>query len=577
MMETDYQFIRNGKSVSIIKAATLEDPIEITNFSDSGGNDAKLAVSTGTGAGANDPENDLLESGNVYRNFSTSSLYSDEAVIKWERLDKNGDSTGNYGLLTIEDAGSVAVIENGSQTLSFDISKGTLVAGNTLTVNTDTTGVADPMDLRIYRQANSINDIYHFEVVSGGKIGYEPATGVENLTISWHSSVSSGTFELLGHTPPRTPDSPVEVEVDGMILNFYDGTLFKGDAFTITTDESGIPTSKTAAGNSTGELMSDWHWTLDSFKDQFNRQAGGMKASITALDQLKIQSSDKYYDIENIEYSGSNGFSTENTTITVLDWTALNFKALDFQFVRSSGNWGILNDSTGGVARIIPAGGDDDGFKVDLNGDGLGDIEIQFAKKVTGDGYVAFDLLKHDADDIRYAFGDDSSAGSAGMAAVFGMNTFFKGTGSLDMEINEKLADTKYIASGKINSETGQITQGDNQNALSMADIQHQTFTMKQWEFTRGTGAQSSIIDSTLDDYYNTMIGTLGVKARSIKTSREFADIMVNQLTEQRDALSAVSLDEEMIKLMKYQHAFAAASKLLTVSDEMLNTLVSVR
>ena len=56
-----------------------------------------------------------------------------------------------------------------------------------------------------------------------------------------------------------------------------------------------------------------------------------------------------------------------------------------------------------------------------------------------------------------------------------------------------------------------------------------------------------------------------------------FADIMVNSLTEQRDSISAVSLDEEMIKLMKYQHAFSAASKLLKVSDEMLNTLIAMR
>jgi flagellar hook-associated protein 1 FlgK len=41
--------------------------------------------------------------------------------------------------------------------------------------------------------------------------------------------------------------------------------------------------------------------------------------------------------------------------------------------------------------------------------------------------------------------------------------------------------------------------------------------------------------------------------------------------------VSAVSLDEEMIQLMKYQHAFSAASKLLTTTDEMLNTLIAMR
>ncbi len=573
---SNYSFIRNGKSVSIIKDASLDDPIEITSFSDSVGSDAKLAVSTGTGEGASDPDNDLLEAGNTNRNFSTSSLYSDDGIIFWERLDSNGNSTGAEGYVTVKDKGNVAITENGVQTLTFDLGSGSLVAGNTLTVNTDTSGVPDPLDFTVSKQAKSINDIYRFNVVSGGKVGHLPATGASPLTIEWTSSVSSGSFEIEGHSPPRTPASPVEIEVDGMILSFSDGTLFKDDVFTITTDESGLPKSSNTAGRGTGESMADWHWTLDSFVDEFNRNGTGMKAIATSDNKLKFDSSDRYYAMENIELSGSNGFSQENTTINVLDYGALDFKALDLQFSRTSGNWGILNDATGGVAQIIPAGGDDNGFKVDLSGDGLADIEIKFANKVSGDGYVRFDLTKHESTDIRYAFGD-TDAQDAGLMAAAGINTLFKGSNSLTMEINEKISDTKFIASGKLDSLTGNVTQGDNKNALSMIDLQNTSWTMKQWDYVRGSEAQSSLIDSTLDDYYNTMVGSIGVKARSIKTSREFADIMVNQMTEQRDAVSAVSLDEEMIKLMKFQHAFSAASKLLTVADEMLTTLLSVR
>lgn len=573
---SDYQFVLNGKSVSIIKNTSLEDPIEITNFTDGVGDDAKLAVSTGTGEGASDPENDLLESGNAYRDFSTSSLYSDEGIIQWERLDADGNRTGVTGLLTVEDIGTVAITENGVQTVSFDLSAGTLVAGNTLTINTDTSGVPDLLNFTVWRQAKSVNDTYQFKVVSGGKVGHLPSTGDDPLTIEWSSAVSSGTFEIEGKNPPQTPNAPVQVEVDGMVLNFFDGTLFAGDVFTITTDESGLPVSENSAGNATGELMSDWHWTLDSFADEFNRNGAGLKATTTVDNKLKLGPADQYFAVENIEYSGSNGFSSENTTISVLDYSSLNFRALDFQFVRTSGNWGILNDATGGVAQILPAGGDDDGFKVDLSGDGIGDIEIKFAKKVTGDGYVRFDLMKHNAEDIRYAFGD-TNASASGIMAAAGLNTFFKGYDAQTMEINGKISDTKYIGAGLIDGETGNITQGDNKNALEMTDIQHLTLTMKQWEYLRGSEAQSSLIESTLDDYYSTMVGTLGVKSRSIKSSREFADIMVSQMTEQRDAVSAVSLDEEMIKLMKFQHAFSAASKLLTVADEMLTTLISVR
>ncbi len=139
------------------------------------------------------------------------------------------------------------------------------------------------------------------------------------------------------------------------------------------------------------------------------------------------------------------------------------------------------------------------------------------------------------------------------------------------------LTDTRLIAAATVNSEDGSVSQGDNTNALAMADVQYQSRQMKLWTYTRGDDAQSSITNASLDDFYTQMVSSLGIKSRSIKNSKEFADIMVNNITDQRNSVSAVSLDEEMIKLMKFQHAFSAASKLLTVSDEMLNTLISMR
>jgi len=79
--------------------------------------------------------------------------------------------------------------------------------------------------------------------------------------------------------PPYTPDTPVEVLVDGMNFKFSDGTLFTDDVFTVTTGDTGIPLSKNTEGYPTAETLSDWHWTLDSFAGQFNRvgpvQPGG--------------------------------------------------------------------------------------------------------------------------------------------------------------------------------------------------------------------------------------------------------------------------------------------------------------
>jgi flagellar hook-associated protein 1 FlgK len=69
----------------------------------------------------------------------------------------------------------------------------------------------------------------------------------------------------------------------------------------------------------------------------------------------------------------------------------------------------------------------------------------------------------------------------------------------------------------------------------------------------------------------------MGTISSSILRGREFNEVLVNELSEIRDSISAVSLDEEMTNLMKFQHAYEAAAKLITVADEMLDELLSTK
>lgn len=161
---------------------------------------------------------------------------------------------------------------------------------------------------------------------------------------------------------------------------------------------------------------------------------------------------------------------------------------------------------------------------------------------------------------VGFGFSDDTSS----VLAALGINTFFDGYDSGSIALNSVITDnTDNIAAGTIDS-TGDYSLGDNENALALADLQIQNVDI---------GGQSA----TFDDYYNALVGEIGITARGYNNGYDFSRNMVNQLSQLRDSVSGVSLDEEMTKLIQYQQAYSAAARLIQASDEMMQTLLSAK
>ncbi len=563
-----YTVIKNGSSVTIVKIDEDDkDAIEISNFTDSGNDDAVLSVSTGTGVGSESPENNTLVSGSVTKNSTTAVTFGDPATIYWEIFDSEGNAIGKSGYVEVDEAGMVEIVENGKTTLSFEISEGSLVAGNTLRINTDDDGQADILQGSVTGKAASVDDTYEFTVISGGTL----PDNEDVIVIEWKSETGSGTIKLEGNEKANTQ---ISVKVDGMTLTFDSGTLVKGDVFYVTTDDNGKAVAD-ADGN-TIQTLSDWHWTLDSFADEFNRSAGGVTASVTKDNTIEFNTNDDYCAIENLTCSGSNNIDEENFDITVLNYSALEIEAQGLEFERKNGTWRVANDPTGGTFAIIPDGGDDDGFQIDLNGDGIGDIEITFDQSVSGDGYIRMDLESRDADDLSYAFAGDEN-GDSGLAAALGVNTFFTGTGTSTIGVNDVVSDGDLLASGIMDKVTGTLASSDNTNANAMADTRYDSLDMKDYTYTRGKGVTVSVTSTTLDDYQASMVSSIGSTASGINSALDYSEALVYQLTAQRDSISAVSLDEEMINLTAYQQAYLAAAQLLQTVQEMFDALLATR
>ena len=187
-------------------------------------------------------------------------------------------------------------------------------------------------------------------------------------------------------------------------------------------------------------------------------------------------------------------------------------------------------------------------------------------KKAGVDGFLAARVqenrLRFTNDDAGHQFAFTSD--STNFLQVAGINTFLTGHSAGSFGVNSLMSSNlDYIAAGKI-TDTGKIFRGDNSNALDMNTIQHD-------EYVRFTGGATN----TLDDFYNALVAEIGTRGRTLGRNIEYSDIVMNQMNEMRDAQSGVSLDEEMANLIKFQHAYSAAAKLISASDEMYKTLLS--
>jgi len=145
-------------------------------------------------------------------------------------------------------------------------------------------------------------------------------------------------------------------------------------------------------------------------------------------------------------------------------------------------------------------------------------------------------------------------------AAGFGLdgstgNDFFSGTGAEDIGVDVVLDDLNAIAA----SQGGEA--GDGSNALAIAQLKD-ALTM-----SGGT--------ATFGDFYKSVVATLGVDCQEATRTAGNQKLLVEQFTNRKEAVSGVSIDEEVMNMLKLQRGYEAASRLLTIMDELIDRLIN--
>ncbi|MBS0552871.1 MAG: flagellar hook-associated protein FlgK, partial [Proteobacteria bacterium] len=141
-----------------------------------------------------------------------------------------------------------------------------------------------------------------------------------------------------------------------------------------------------------------------------------------------------------------------------------------------------------------------------------------------------------------------------------GVSLSFKISGIPDVNASTNVADSFTLADN-----AGGVA--DNRNAALLGALQ----TTKLM-FKNASGEPTA----TLNNAYAQLVGKVGNKAREVQTGEKAQEALLAQAKATRDSVSGVNLDEEAANLVRFQQAYQASARVMSVAQTLFDTMLSI-
>jgi flagellar hook-associated protein 1 FlgK len=118
-------------------------------------------------------------------------------------------------------------------------------------------------------------------------------------------------------------------------------------------------------------------------------------------------------------------------------------------------------------------------------------------------------------------------------------------------------------------SGAGATGPGDNSTALALGNLQTTNVA-----FTDASG--STLATTSFGSFYNSTVGMVATSVQQAQDDSTVQATLASNADAQRQSVSGVSTDEELVSLIQHQHAYQAAARLVTIVNDMADTLVNL-
>lgn len=134
---------------------------------------------------------------------------------------------------------------------------------------------------------------------------------------------------------------------------------------------------------------------------------------------------------------------------------------------------------------------------------------------------------------------------------------FFTGSSAADIAVRADIAEDPRLLGTSASPEA----TGDGSKAVEVAQLKD--------KLSMHSGV------STFGDFYSEFVSKVGLDSRAAKRAKEVYENVLESQEDRRDSISGVSMDEELMNMLKYQASYEAAARMITAVDEMLDRLIN--
>ena len=194
------------------------------------------------------------------------------------------------------------------------------------------------------------------------------------------------------------------------------------------------------------------------------------------------------------------------------------------------------------------------------NGNASDDFDDRFVATYNNETKTFTITSKNPAEEIYISIQDDGT----NFAGALGINRFFAGNSADNIELAEP-----YKSDATLIRAYREPVDGNFEIANLMQQLQYDKIA-----FTSQDGTQQS---ETISGYFRYIAGRVSSQTESTQITLETKEAVYISVKQEYKAISEVSVDDELINLIKYQSGYSANAKMVSTIDEMLNTLLGLK